>query len=305
MSERMTPSKVSKTFADSSYQLFILDRKAQRLSEHTVRFYKCHIPRFLEWCETEHHVKSLDEITSVHIRAYYIKLYEAELSSYSVHAVARALRAYFNFCVNESLLAESPMRKLKMPKLDHVILPAYEVGDVVKLLKNCQIVRDRAIVLFLLDTGCRASEFINLDGGDVDLAQGTVHIRKGKGGKDRIVYLGAKSRKALMRYYVERGEPGDKDPIWLCMGKDTRLRIAGLRQLLVRLGKRAEVAHCHPHTFRRTFALWSLRNGMTIYHLQRLMGHTDITVLRQYLALVESDLKAAHNQYGAVDNMNF
>lgn len=55
--------------------------------------------------------------------------------------------------------------------------------------------------------------------------------------------------------------------------------------------------------FRRTFALYSLRNGMDIYTLQRLMDHEDLTVLRRYLALVEGDLQAAHRRFGVVDNL--
>ena len=73
--------------------------------------------------------------------------------------------------------------------------------------------------------------------------------------------------------------------------------------MLKRLGVKARVEHCHPHTFRRTFALWSLRSGMNIYALQQIMGHSDLQVLRQYLALVEDDLHDAHQKHGAVDNM--
>ena len=78
---------------------------------------------------------------------------------------------------------------------------------------------------------------------------------------------------------------------------------SGLRQLLERIGLRAGVAHCHPHTFRRTFALWSLRNGMSIFHLQRLMGHADVTMLRRYLDLLHAGLQTAHAEHGVVDHM--
>ena len=107
----------------------------------------------------------------------------------------------------------------------------------------------------------------------------------------------------MLRYYLQRGTPGEKDAIWLTEREQTRLTQSGLNQLLQRLGKKAGVKDCKPHTFRRTFALWSLRNGMNIYALARIMGHTDIAILRQYLALVEGDAKAAHDQHGAVDNM--
>lgn len=67
--------------------------------------------------------------------------------------------------------------------------------------------------------------------------------------------------------------------------------------------KRTGIEHCHPHTFRRTFALWSLRAGMDVYALQVIMGHSDLSMLRKYLALVEKDLEDALRKHGAVDNM--
>lgn len=78
---------------------------------------------------------------------------------------------------------------------------------------------------------------------------------------------------------------------------------SGLMQLVRELGQRAGVSPCTCHTFRRTFALTCLRNGMNVYVLAKLMGHSDIAVLRQYLALVEDDLKAAHQKYGPADNL--
>ncbi|MBM3323618.1 site-specific integrase, partial [candidate division WOR-3 bacterium] len=70
-----------------------------------------------------------------------------------------------------------------------------------------------------------------------------------------------------------------------------------------RLGQRAGVSHCTPHTFRRTFALESLRAGMNLVTLAAIMGHADLAMLRRYLALVEHDLADAHAQHGAVDAM--
>lgn len=224
------------------------------------------------------------------------------LSDHSIHAAARALRAWFNFCVSEELIAESPMKKVSIPKVDKRILPAFTEGDVKQVLAACSGSRDKAILLFLLDTGCRASEFIGLNGGDVNLKDGTARIRQGKGRKDRVVYLGSRTRRAMLRYFLDRGgAPGAAEPVWTNERSGARLKDSGLRQLLERLSIRAGVEHCHPHTFRRTLALWSLRSCMSLYHLQRLIRHEDIAVLRQYLALVDTDLNAAHEKFGAVD----
>ena len=66
-----------------------------------------------------------------------------------------------------------------------------------------------------------------------------------------------------------------------------------------RLQEHSGVANCTCHTFRRTFALTCLPNGMNIYVQARLMGHADITILRQYLPLIEDDLQEAHARFGA------
>ena len=136
-----------------------------------------------------------------------------------------------------------------------------------------------------------------------DIHSGKVVVRQGKGRKQRVAFLGSRARKALLKYFMARGEVNPDGPLWPSMHTGKRLTDSGLRLMLRRLGRRAEVAHCNPHTFRRTFALWSLRSGMNIYALQQIMGHSDLQILRRYLALVEEDLHDAHKKHGAVDNM--
>jgi site-specific recombinase XerD len=114
--------------------------------------------------------------------------------------------------------------------------------------------------------------------------------------------LGAKARKVLMKYMMTRPEAKGDEPLFPSSKTGRALTPDGLLLLLRRLGRKAEVPHCHPHTFRRSFALWSLRAGMSVYALQQIMGHSDLSVLRKYLALVEQDLHEAHRKYGAVDS---
>lgn len=284
--------------------LFELDNRARRFSPRTHQFYRFHLTPFAAWC-AGHNAATVDAVTPALIRGYLVHLQDPDrgLADNTIHGSARAIKTFFNFCVREELIERSPMRKVTMPKVGKVILPAFTVDDARRLLAACETIRDRAAILFLLDTGLRASEFINLDGQDVDLHLGSVRVRRGKGDKDRMVYLGAHAAKALARYYLRVGKPGKDEPVWRGEKGGYRLTTAGLRHLLRRVGVRAKVDHCSPHTFRRTFALWSLRAGMSIYHLQRLMGHEDITTLRRYLALAEYDLQDAHARHGAVDSI--
>lgn len=286
----------------AALDLFELENRARRYTPATLDFYAWRLRPFAAWCTTRG-VTRLADVTPALLRAYLVHLQERNLATHTVHGHARALRAWLRFCVREELLLQSPMAKVAMPKLPKRILPALTLDDVRRLVAACETERDHAAILFLLDTGVRAAEFVALNGGDVDLKLGTVRVVQGKGRKDRTTYLGARAAKQLARYYLEAGAPAPRGPIWRNLRTGDRLTTSGLRRLLLRLGDAAEVEHCSPHTFRRTCALWSLRAGMSIYHLQRLLGHEDITVLRRYLPLAEQDVAAAHAKYGAVDSL--
>ena len=295
--EQLIHLKSDLRFSFTSLQLafdsFLLDAEARRLKPATIRFYRQQIQPFIDSLSTQG-VITPEGIKAQHIRRHMVAMQRKGLADASVHASARAIRAFCNFMVREELLEKSPMRKVQMPKMEQRILPAFTPEDVQRLLAVCNHERDKAIVLCLLDTGCRASEFIALNVGDVDIHSGKVVVLQGKGGKQRVTFLVAKARKALLKYFMARGGMQEDGPLWPGLNSDKRLTDSGLRLLLRRLGRRAKVDHCHPHTFRRTFALWSLRAGMNIYALQRIMGHSDLSIFRRYLALVEEDLHDAH-----------
>jgi site-specific recombinase XerD len=281
---------------------FMLYNRAARLANKTLGFYEHQLKKFGQFC-SEREIRCIDAISATVIRAYLVDMEARGMSDYTVHAAARSIRVFLRFCVREEYIASSPMTKVAMPRIDKRILPALAPDEVHRLLNVCTSERDQAIVVFLLDTGCRVSELVNLDIADVDMKSGEVTIRRGKGRKDRVVFLGLTARRMLAAYFNERGSPDPDQPVWVSQTRSERLTLSGAQQLLRRLGQAAGVEHCSPHSFRRTFAIWSLRNGMDLFRLARLLGHTDISVLRQYLDLIKDDLAAAHAQFGTVDRM--
>jgi site-specific recombinase XerD len=244
------------------------------------------------------------EVTADQLRAYLVELQGRNLAPRTVHHHASAARTLFSFLEYEGLLpAGNPMRRVKMPRLPKELLPALTPEDVRALLTACDCERDRAFVLFLLDTGVRASECAALNIADVNITTGAVMVRAGKGRKDRMVYVGSRARKGLLRYLAERGPAQPGAALWVSLGREERLTTWGLRQILERLSVRSGVRPVNPHTFRRTFALWSLRAGMDLVRLAAIMGHSDIKILQRYLKVAEQDLQAAHDAHGAVDKL--
>jgi site-specific recombinase XerD len=132
----------------------------------------------------------------------------------------------------------------------------------------------------------------------VNQVSGAVFIRKGKGNKSRSVFIGRDARRALRRYLQAR----TTGPLWTIQAGG-RLSYAGLCSLLRNRAAKAGVTVPSPHDFRRAFAVNSLRAGMDLETLRRLMGHADYTVLRRYLALVDEDLAAAHARTSPADGL--
>jgi len=126
-------------------------------------------------------------------------------------------------------------------------------------------------------------------------------VRHGKGGRGRVTFLGVKSRRALRGYLRYRLDRSDDAPLWVTP-EQTRRTYAGVRSMVRRRSKCAGVDAPTLHSFRRGFAITSLRNGVDVFSLQRLMGHSDLSILRRYLTQTDADLEQAHRKAGPVDN---
>lgn len=287
---------------NDALEMFMLDCEARRLTPATRQFYKGKIGMFVRWCG-ENDVELLTDISAHKVRLFFVGLQRRELSSQYQNNLGRAIRAFCNYCVRDELMENTPFGKVQLPRVEKKILAALTTSEIPTILKSCQSARDRALCLCLLDSGIRASELIALNVEDIDLATGIINVHCGKGQKGRVTYIGVTTRKQLHRYWVKRTDLSPKSPAFSSTMTGERLTLSGLVQLMERLRLRSGVAICTCHTFRRTFALNCLRNGMNIYVLARLMGHADITILRQYLPLIESDLQEAHARFGTVDNL--
>ena len=199
---------------------------------------------------------------------------------------------------------KNPVSKVKAPRLEKKILEPANAEIVSKLMSACPTgylgARDKATILFLCDTGCRASEFTGLNVTDYHVSSGAVVIRNGKGGKGRTVFVGRKTRRAPRKYLRQR--PSDADRALLVTVGGDRLTYSGLRQIVRRRANKAGVTPPVLHSFRHLFAVQCLRNGMNLRRLQELMGHSDLQMLIRYTKLVTDDLRAAHLQASPMDN---
>jgi site-specific recombinase XerD len=289
-------------------EAFLIDRKASGVADGTLRFYRQKIKLFSNYCDAQA-VKQISQINPSFLRQYLLYLEESGHNAGGRHAAFRLLRAFFLWYEDEVEPQgwSNPIRKVKAPKVPVEPLEPVSFETVAQIVKACPHNtftgdRDAAILLCLLDTGARASEFLSVNLDDINQARGDILIRQGKERKPRTVYIGKQSKRALRRYLRHRRD--DSAALWVTHPRfgSERLGYAGLRGILTRRAQEAGVEEPALHDFRRAFALAMLRNGPDIFTLAKLMGHEGITVLQRYLKQTNRDTEEAHRRTGPVDN---
>ncbi len=282
---------------------FLIDRRARNCSPGTLDFYTYYLDTFTKFC-TDSGAATIEQVTPNLMRLV-LDAFGADHTAGGVSCLYRATRTFLLWYEEETDGAwRSPTHKVKAPKVRYDPIPGLSVEDLQRLLSTCGRdwfgKRDRALLLFLFDTGLRRKELIALNLEDIDIDSGTVRVKHGKGDKPRVVYFGAETATALRRYLRGQRQATDS-PLWLDRDR-SRLAYTGLRDMLTRRSKSAGLSEIpSPHDFRRGFALTMLRNGADVLRVSKLLGHEGIEVTRRYLALIDDDLEEAHRQAGPVD----
>ncbi len=284
--------QLPRLFLSETIELHALDCAARRLSPRTIDVYRRDLAILVRYIGDI----PLDAVTDTDLRTFQVTLVRDGFSAIYQHQIMRCVRAFFNYCVAEGLLPQTPLRNLRMPKVEQKVLEALSEGEVTLVVKACQTLRDKALVLTLASSGLRASEATALCIADVEVASGMIRVRYGKGGKARLTYMDAASRKAVRLYLLTRKGAKPTHPLFAStQRRNSPLNGQSLAHLMMRL-QQASGVHVTAHGLRRTFALRALRAGVNIHVLARLMGHADIGILRQYLPLSEHDLTDAYQK---------
>jgi site-specific recombinase XerD len=262
-------------------ELFLAAKAAEGAAAKTLTWYRMILRRAVTSLGDGRPVDSLD---GPDLRAWLLEL-RSTLSPISVAGYVRTLKVLGNWLAAEELARATALRALRKPRVpDKLIEPVGD--DAMRRLLGVAGVRDRAILLLLLDTGLRVSEAGGLRLGDLR-ADGTLKVR-GKGSKERIVPVGGTARQAIVRYLGQRG------PL------DGRGIQQAIRRLKTKIGVSGRLS---PHSLRHTFARSYLVNGGDVFSLQRILGHTTLDMVKRYVALADVDLVERHRGASPADRL--
>lgn len=284
---------------------FILDRRARELSRNTIAFYTQELRIFQDYC----HSKGIDTVEDLDpglIKGCMLGL-ETHRNNGGIHALYRSVRAFLNWFDTEDEIKNwsNPIKKIKAPKINQDPRPGVTVETIKKLLNTCDRsyygLRDKAIILFLYDTGLRVTELCDLKFEDINLSTGTVLVKHGKGNKSRMVFFQTVCRRELIKYLRCRPDIKPEDPLFSHKNGDPISRECVACQIDSR-ARRAKVDPPSPHDFRRAFTKESLKNA-DVLSVARLLGHSNTSLVWRYYYQNTEDLQKAHAKSSPVNNL--
>ena len=283
--------------------------KAKGLAPRTIDTYIDSVRRLRGYLSGESESPAIP--SHLELRTFIAHMLDRGLSRQTIRVRMRAIRAFMNFLVREELLERSPMQRVEIPRVPHAIptvLTDAQMAAMIRAANNTRRwhgKRNHAIVLTFLDTGIRLSELVNLHLADVDLRNSTLHIRDGKGGKDRTVYFGRSLHRSLRRWLDARGVSGSCPSLFLT-NRDTPMDRSAIARIVKTTAAKAGLGHLrvHPHALRHSFATAFIRNGGDVFSLQSILGHTSVKVTEIYVTMAGVDLRNAHAKASPVDRLH-
>lgn len=260
----------------------------------TVNLYRFHLSRLVSYIN-----KDVTSISDDDIYQYlYNYKHQRPVSNAYLNQLRLIFNGFFKWLIKKRIRVTNPVDAIDLIKCQKKVKKPLSAKELEQLRSACESERDLAIVECLYSTAVRASELLQLDRDDISFEKDDI-IVLGKGNKERITYLNAKSHIHLKNYLEMRT---DDNPALFVSSRapHERLTRRGLEDLINRIAATAKVEKVHPHRFRRTSATDLLNAGMPIEQVQELLGHKSIETTRIYCTVSQEAVKHNHKRY-----MNF
>ncbi len=311
--------------------------RSRQLREKTMNSYEQALRLFERWCKEQLNIVEVDKITEGAVRRYITDLqergkytfysndgakeinypdrrrdYRKPISETTINNYIRNLRAFFNWLDSDYLLKKNPMRKIRQLKVNRQAKEYISDEDFKRLTAALDKSyfsehRDFAMIMLMLDSGMRLGECSCLTMDDIDLAHKQIMLKADitKGRKDRVVFFSSKTETVLRRWFQFKDryvESAYLFPVKSSGGHiDVNCFETNFKHYLKRVGLKETIT---PHCLRNNYAKRCLMNGMDIYTLSRILGHSSVSVTEQaYLDLTDEDLGRRYQHYSPIASM--
>jgi integrase/recombinase XerD len=280
----------------------------QHRSAHDVATRRSRLAHFHAWC-TEQGIERPGQVTHAAMERFQGHLYRYRKANGQPLAIngqrvaLYTIEMFFRWLVRQQVVTSNPAGDLDLPSRTQDLREPLTLAEVEAVLALPDLtdpygLRDRAVLEVFYATGVRRAELIGLHESDIAPASQTLHVRRGKGRKDRFVPLGERALAWVQKYQREARPALLRDPTQRALflncdglplsddGLSWRVRHYFEQAGIVKRGA------CH--LFRHTMATAMLDNGADIRHVQEMLGHSQITTTQRYTHVSIARLRAVH-----------
>ena len=268
--------------------------KRKNYSPHTLKGYLNVLDHFVRWVPVP-----LEEVTSKEVGLYVDHLLQKKRTPKTITCHLQTIRLFFEYLIQEEgIPTANPVTRIsiRLPKP----LPRHLKDDqVTRLLRVITDIRDRAMFMLMLRCGLRVQEVADLTVDAIDHQRKQIFVSKGKGGKDRVVYLSEDTRSALLAYLAKRSAKAkrlflvQKGPL-----KGQPLSVRGIQKRMEYYARKSRL-NVSCHRLRHTMATQLLNADADLATIQDLLGHGQITTTQRYCWV--ANLKVQRDYYKAME----
>lgn len=265
-------------------------RYERRVSPHTIKGYTRDLEQLVHYCDGGE-VEQWNHLQEHHIQSYIAGRHRKGLGGRSLQRELSAIRSFYDYLLKALHSDHNPAHGVHAPKGARRLPKTLDVDQISGLLETDPEseleIRDLAMWELFYSSGLRLSELANLNLNDVDLNDGSVLIREGKGRKSRVLPVGRCANNAIQSWLEIR--PGvavhDERALFVSQ-RGKRIGVRSIQSRLERWCRKLGLSeHVHPHMLRHSFASHLLESSSDLRAVQELLGHSNISTTQVYTHL--------------------
>ena len=289
---------------DEAFDKFIRKCEIKNLTDKSIVSYKQKIKPFKEFVDANN--IELADINGDTVDDFIIWVRKSrEANDISINSYLRTVRAFTYFCMDNGYMVHF---KVHIPKATKKVKETYSDAELSVLLKKpntktCNFTEYKTWVFenFLLGTGVRLSTALDIKIKDVDFESGFIFLSKTKNRTQQYIPMAKSLQNILIEYLDIRG--GESDDYLFCNNYGQKANERTFQQMVQNYNNNRGIVKSSCHAYRHTFARLFILNGGDAFRLQKLMGHSDISVTKEYVDLFGSDLSVGFDKFNPLDNL--
>jgi len=286
---------------EQAYQIFIKAKTINNLSEETIEYYhRCYAP--LEEClGKEFLCQDIDEDVFFEVVEHINST--RNIAPITMNTNIRGIRTIIYYFIERKYTEPFKIRLIKCEK---PIKITYTESEIEKLIKKpdpnkCSFAefRNWATICHLLGTGNRRKTIINLKISDIDIDNMEIKLQTVKNKKPYIIPMSSALKKVYVEYLKYRG--GNADDYLFCSSYGTQMTKSSVTSAIQKYNRSRGIEKTSMHLFRHTFAKNWIMNGGDIFRLQKILGHSSLEMVKEYVSIFGVDIKENFDSFNALD----